>query len=184
MIGASTNCKRGNEKNIFRICFAALFLLLATPQCFASPEPDRPFKQPVSVKYSTPESLRGAIFKKVVTDYNDNVYVLTNKGVYKVNEKALVKDLRYTPLAQKTPIDIAVQEGSGHLFYLYEDKWLTNGYAGVPYTVLPKGKYNQFAVASDVPHTQDGPGRCWNTESGALTAPRRRPGEPYRARSI
>lgn len=148
-IDVLTNNKKGNEKFIFSKCFTFLFLLLATLQCFAKAEPDKPFRQPVSTKYSIPESLKGAILKKVVTDYNDNVYVLTNNGVYKVNEKALVKDLRYTPLAQKIPTDIAVQEGSGHLFYLYEDKWLTNGYAGVPYKVLPKGKYNQFAVAAD-----------------------------------
>ena len=149
VVGDLTNHKVGNEKNIFRTCFTVLFLLLLTPQCFANAEPDKPFKQPVSIKYSISESLKGAILKKVVTDYNDNVYVLTNRGLYKVNEKALVKDLRYTPLAQKIPTDITAQEGSGHLFYLYEDKWLTNGYAGVPYKVLPKGKYNQFAVAAD-----------------------------------
>ena len=148
-IDTLTNNKKVNEKFIFSKCFTFLFLWLATLQCFAKAEPDKPFRQPVSTKYSIPESLKGAILKKVVTDYNDNVYVLTNNGVYKVNEKALVKDLRYTPLAQKIPKDIAVQEGSGHLFYLYEDKWLTNGYAGVPYKVLPKGKYNQFAVAAD-----------------------------------
>ncbi len=149
VVSVFTNHKRAYEKFIFRNCFTLLFFLLSTVQCVANAEPDKPFKQPVSIKYSIPESLKGATLKKVVTDYNDNVYVLTNKGVYKVNEKALVKDLRYTPLAQKIPVDIAVQEGSGHLFYLYEDKWLTNGYAGVPYKVLPKGKYNQFAVASD-----------------------------------
>ena len=149
VVSVFTNHKRANKEFIFSNCFTFLFLLFSTVQCVANAEPDKPFKQPVSIKYSIPESLKVAILKKVVTDYNDNVYVLTNKGVYKVNEKALVKDLRYTPLAQKIPADIAVQEGSGHLFYLYEDKWLTNGYAGVPYKVLPKGKYNKFAVASD-----------------------------------
>ena len=115
MVGIPTNHRMGNEKIIFRTCFAVLFLLLSTPQCFANAEPDKPFKQPVSTKYRTPESLKGAFLKKVVTDYNDNVYVLTSKGVYKVNEKDLVKDLRYTPLAQKIPTDIAVQEGSGFI---------------------------------------------------------------------
>ncbi|MEJ7586690.1 MAG: hypothetical protein WKI04_03920 [Ferruginibacter sp.] len=132
----------------FLFSYCIIFFLL-TSLCFAKAEPDKPFKQAVSKKYSTPEALKGTTLKKVVTDYNDNVYVLTSKGVYRVNEKALVKDMRYTPLAQKIPADIVVQEGSGHLFYLYEDKWLTNGYAGVPYKVLPKGKYNQFAVAAD-----------------------------------
>ncbi|MEP7111157.1 MAG: hypothetical protein ABI760_24385 [Ferruginibacter sp.] len=126
-----------------------LFSFLSTSLCFPKAEPDKPFKQAVSRKYITPESLKGSTLKKVVTDYNDNVYVLTGKGVFRVDEKALVKDLRYTPLAQKIPADITVQEGSGHLFYLYEDRWLTNGYAGVPYKIFPKGKYDQFAVAAD-----------------------------------
>lgn len=134
---------------IYFIPAILLFLLLSTFQCFSNTEPDKPFRQAISIKYNTPESLRGAGLKKVVTDYNDNVYVLTNKGIYRINEKELVKDLRYTPLAQKIPLDITIQEGSGHLFYLYEDKWLTNGYAGVPYKVLPKEKFNQFAVAAD-----------------------------------
>ena len=126
-----------------------LFFLLSTFQCFSNTEPDKPFSQAISIKYNTPVALNGARFKKVVIDYNDNVYVLTNKGMYRADETELVKDLRFAPLAQKIPVDITIQEGSGHLFYLYEDKWLTNGYAGVPYKVLPKEKFNQFAVAAD-----------------------------------
>ena len=134
---------------IFFLSVAGLFFLLSTLPSTANAEPGKPFKQAISVKYATPGSLKDAVLKKIVTDYNDNVYVLTSKGVYRVSDKALVKDLRYTPLAQKIPLDISIQEGTGHLFYLYEDKWLTNGYAGVPYKILPKGKYGQFAVAAD-----------------------------------
>ncbi len=112
-------------------------------------EPDQPFKQPVSIKYTLPEALKGAVLKKVVADYNDIIYVLTDKGLYRVNDKDLIKDIRYTPLAQKIPVDIALQEETGYLYYLYEDKFLTNGYAGVPYKILPKGKYNKIAVAAD-----------------------------------
>ncbi len=127
----------------------SIFFLVIAINCFANPVPDKPFKQAISIKYSFPESLKDGILKKAVTDYNDNVYVLTNKGVYRINDKDLIKDLRYTPLSQKIPVDITVQENTGHLYYLYQDKWLTNGYAGVPYKNLPKGKYNQFAVAAD-----------------------------------
>ena len=38
---------------------------------------DTAFRQPVSVKYQFSEDLRGSVLKKVVVDYNDNVYVLT-----------------------------------------------------------------------------------------------------------
>ena len=112
-------------------------------------DPDIPFKQAVSVKYKIPEILKGAELKKLVIDYNEVVYVLSDKGLYRINDRELVKDLRYTPLSKKNPLDITVQDGPGHLYYLYEDKVLTNGYAGVPYTILPKGKYNKFAVAAD-----------------------------------
>jgi hypothetical protein len=127
----------------------ALLFVSLTCSSSAHADPDKPFKQAVSVKYLLPESLKDAILKKVVVDYNDVVYVLSNKGLFRVQDKSLVKDLRFTPLSQKIPVDITVQEGAGHLYYLLEDKVLTNGYAGVPYTVLPKGKYDQLAVAAD-----------------------------------
>ncbi len=129
------------------ICYIGLTFL--TIPAYSNQVNDSVFKQAVSVKFKAPQLLNNATFKKVVTDYNDNVYVLTSKGVYRIFENTLTKDLRYTPLAQKIPVDIAVQEGSGHLYYLYEDKWLTNGDAGIPYKNLPKGMYNQFAVAAN-----------------------------------
>jgi hypothetical protein len=114
-----------------------------------SGDPDTSFKQAISIKYSLPESLMGSILKKVVVDYNDVIYVLTDKGLYRVSDKDLVNDIRYTPLAQKIPVDVAIQEVTGHLYYLYEDKVLTNGYAGVFYKVLPKQTYTMMAVAED-----------------------------------
>lgn len=125
------------------------YFLIFTISGFSYQQKDTAFKQAVSIKYRMPELLKNAALKKVVTDYNDNMYVLTGKGVYRVFENSLIKDLRYTPLAEKIPVDITVQEGTGHLFYLFDDKWLTNGYAGVPYKNLPKGMYDQLAVAAD-----------------------------------
>ena len=115
----------------------------------AATDPDLPFKQAVSVKYKTPVMLTGTDLKKVVVDYNDVVYVLSSKGLFRVEGQVLVKDLRYTPLSKKNPIDITIQEGAGYLYYLYEDKILTNGYAGVPYTILTKSKYNKVVVAGN-----------------------------------
>lgn len=114
-----------------------------------SQQADQPFKQAISVKYNLQETLKGSQLKKIVVDYNDIIYVLSDKGVLRVNDRELIKDLRYTPLAQKIPVDIAVQETSGHLYYLYPDKVLTNGYAGVPYKNLPAGKFSLLAVAAD-----------------------------------
>lgn len=127
------------------------------------------FLQPVSVQYQVPVALKGALLKKVVVDYNDNAYVLTNRGLYRTHEKQLVKDLRYSPLAQKNPVDIAIQESTGYLFYLYDNKWLTNAYAGVPYGNLPKGKYDQFAVSAEGTILLAGPSSAALFRDGRLT---------------
>lgn len=104
-------------------------------------ELDKPFRQAVSIKYTIPESLKDVMLKKVVADYNDVIYLLSDKGLYRISEQALVRDTRYTPLAEKIPVDICIQEGSGHLYYLYEDKALTNAYAGVHYNADTKYHY-------------------------------------------
>jgi hypothetical protein len=126
---------------------AGSLLLFVGLHLFASPEPDKPFKQAVSVKYAS--DVQGANLKKIVVDYNNIVYVLSDKGLLRVCEDKLVNDTRYTPLAGLVPIDIAVQETHGRLYYLYDDHVLTNGYAGKPYFSLPKGKYTMLAVDAD-----------------------------------
>ncbi len=129
--------------------FTSLLLIPGVPQFANSQQQDKPFRQAVSVKYELQEALKGASLKKVVVDYNDIIFVLSDKGLLRVNDRELIKDLRYTPLAQKIPVDIAVQENTGQLYYLYNDKVLTNGYAGVPYKILPAGKFSMLAVAAD-----------------------------------
>jgi hypothetical protein len=123
---------------------AILFLFLKA--AYAAPEPDKPFVQAVSIKYLLQEPLKGSLLKKIVTDYNDIVYVLSDRGVYRVCGSQLVKDTRYTPLENKIPVDITIQEKTGHLFYLYADHFLTNGYAGKPFADLPAGRFELFAV--------------------------------------
>ncbi|MGX5818785.1 hypothetical protein ACWKWU_11350 [Chitinophaga lutea] len=127
------------------ICLLLLPALAAAQQT----EPDRPYRQAVSRQFHMPAELNGHRLLKVVTDYNDNVHVLADNGFYRVSGDDVVRDMRFRPLAQRTPLDVTTQEGSGHLYYLYEDKWLTNGYAGVPYMNLPKGRYNRLAAAAD-----------------------------------
>ena len=93
-----------------------------------------PFKQATSVKYELSEDLIGAELNKVVVDYNDIVYVLTDKGLYRdYYENEISKDLFYRLLATKFPVDITLQEETGYLYYLYEDEFLTNAHAGVIY---------------------------------------------------
>jgi hypothetical protein len=108
--------------------------------------PDLPFKQAVSVKFTVAPNIVGANFTKLLIDYNDVVYVLSNQGLLRINEHDLIKDLRYTPLSQKQLIDITIQENIGNLYYLLNDKVLTNGNAGVPYAILPAGRFDKLAV--------------------------------------
>ena len=99
---------------------------------------DAPFKQATSVKYALSDDLKEAKFKKVVVDYNDNVYVLTDKGLFRdFNEKELSKDLFYRLLSDKIPVDICIQEGTGYLYYMYADEFLTNAHAGTIYEYFP-----------------------------------------------
>ena len=114
----------------------------------ATADPDLPFRQAISIKYSSPELMNDA-FKKIAIDYDDVVYVLSNKGLFRVQGQSLVLDLRFTPLAKKIPLDITIQESLGYLYYLYDDKVLTNAHAGIPYSILPKGKYNQLVVSAE-----------------------------------
>ena len=127
---------------------ATILLLFIRFHALGAPEPDKPFTQAISVKYPLDATLKGAVLKKIVTDYNDIVYVLSDRGLLSVSEGRLVRDTRYTPLANLVPVDVAIQEISGHLYYLYDDHVLTNGYAGEPYFPLPKGKYTRLAVSA------------------------------------
>jgi hypothetical protein len=130
------------------LCVLAILFVFFLP-AYAVPEPDKPFVQAVSVKYPLQKSLEGSVLKKIVTDYNDIVYVLSDRGVYRVCGDEVVKDVRYTPLENKIPVDITIQEKTGHLFYLYADHFLTNGYAGKPFADLPANKFTLFAVNAD-----------------------------------
>ena len=111
---------------------------------------DVPFKQATSVKYSLSDDLKGAELKKVVVDYNDIVYVLTDKGLYRdYYENEISKDLFYRLLATKIPVDISVQEETGYLYYLYADEFLTNAHAGTIYEYFPENKYQRILVNAD-----------------------------------
>lgn len=131
--------------SVKRFCLVCLMGILGAARLHAQLH-DEPFLQAVSVKYTLDPSLAGTVLKKVVVDYNDLAYVLSTKGVLRTQGSTLVKDLRYSALAQKQPLDLCAQEGAGHLYYLFADKVLTNGYAGIPYFNLPANKYAMLVV--------------------------------------
>lgn len=111
---------------------------------------DVPFRQASSVKYTLSEELKTAELKKVVVDYNDIAYVLTDKGLFRdYNENELSKDLFYRLLATKIPVDITVQEETGYLYYLYANEFLTNAHAGTIYKYVEKDTYQQILVNAD-----------------------------------
>jgi ligand-binding sensor domain-containing protein len=127
------------------LAFASIFAMSALAQII-----DVPFKQPTSVKYQLSDDLKDAKLKKVVVDYNQIVYLLTDKGLYRdFNENEISKDMFYRLLATKNPVDITIQEETGYLYYLYEDEFLTNAHAGTIYKHFPKGKYQKILVNGD-----------------------------------
>ncbi|MEM9830501.1 MAG: hypothetical protein AAF944_07670 [Bacteroidota bacterium] len=127
-------------------------LLLSFPVLGQAPDPDTSFIQPISVKYPLPDGAKDIHLKKVVANYDDIIYVLSDSGLYRVLDGQLVPDISYRPLADKIPVDISMQEETGYLYYLYEDQFLTNARAGKPYAYLPENEYHQLAVnrAGDV----------------------------------
>jgi len=126
-----------------------VFFLLALPSFAQVAEPDTTFHQPVSIKYSMPQSEEDPLLKKVVVNYDDIVYVLANDGLYRVLDDQLIRDISYRPLADKIPADICIQEETGYLYYLYSDQFLTNAHAGKPYAALPDRNYSKIAVNRD-----------------------------------
>ncbi len=111
---------------------------------------DVPFRQATSLKYILSDELKTAKFKKVMVDYNQIVYVLTDKGLFRdYYENELSKDLFYRLLAKRVPVDITVQEGTGYLYYLYKDEFLTNAHAGTIYKHFPQNEYYKILVDQD-----------------------------------
>ncbi|GAA4307558.1 hypothetical protein [Compostibacter hankyongensis] len=130
-----------------------IILLLCCAVCRVAvaggPDPDTVFLQPVSVKYYPDNTPGAGRLTKVLVDGDDNVHVLGDSGLYRISGRRLVKDLLYRPLAGKVPVDIALQDSTGSLYYLYEDRFLSNARAGTPFGMLPPGRFSRMAVAAD-----------------------------------
>lgn len=130
--------------------FLTLLLIIIFSGKLFSQEIDIAYRQATSVKYLLSDDLKDAELKKVVVDYNDIVYVLSDKGLYRdYNKNEISKDLFYRLLATKIPVDITVQEESGYLYYLYGNEFLTNAHAGVIYKYVKENKYQKILVNAD-----------------------------------
>ena len=114
------------------------------------PQEDTPFRQATSVKYTVSPKMQDAKLKKVVVDYRDNVFVLTDQGLARDFPGGIIaRDHTYASLADKTPVDICIQEGTGYLYYLYPTRYLTNAHAGTIYGKIPENTYHSILVNSE-----------------------------------
>ncbi len=91
--------------------------------------------------------LDGAEYHKVAVNRDGIVYVLTDRGVARLFESTLALDHSFRPLAGLRPRDTTLQ--SGELFYLYDDQFLANAWAGKVKMRLPSGRFQKFAVAEN-----------------------------------
>src|SRR5690625_6538179 len=84
----------------------ALPIFLFTPlQLFSQSFLDSHFLQPVSKKYPIESVSDSYQMKKIVIDRDDNVYVLTDSGLYIIIEDRLVLDQRFRPLTDLVPVE-------------------------------------------------------------------------------
>src|SRR5436190_24398705 len=100
---------------------------------------DVPFLQDVSVKFRTAPVLTNAAFLCLETDRDGVVYVLTDRGVARTFEDTLAPDQSFRPLAKLVARDITI--GNDAVYYLFDDRWLSNGDTGKPLGHFPKGAF-------------------------------------------
>ena len=128
---------------------------------------DLPFKQRVSVKYTSGPELQGAAFDRLAVNRDGIAYVLSDKALARVFDNRLTRDDTFRPLVGLLPRDIALQHG--HLYYLYDDQFLSNDDAGKSFARLPSGVYRRLAVAEDFSVLFAGPTNLALLRDGRLT---------------
>ena len=108
---------------------------------------DRPFLQDQSVRFRMDAALSKAEFRRLEIDRDGAIYVLTDRGVARVYGDTLTLDRSFRPLTGLLAKDITL--GRGWLYYLFEDRWLSNGDSGRPLGHLPARGFSTLAVAED-----------------------------------
>src|SRR2546422_6029211 len=125
--------------------FATLVLFAIVCAPLNATVKDAPFRQDLSVKFAPAPELSGAIYHKLAIDREGIVYVLTSHGVTRLFDATLALDKSFRPLTGKRALDITLHDG--RLFYLFEDRFLSNGSVGKPLVHLPHNVYRAFVVA-------------------------------------
>ena len=126
----------------------SLAFVFSPRDAVARPVADTPFAQDIAVRFEMNPELNGAAFRKVFVNRDGIVYVLTDRGVARVFDDKLALDRSFRPLADLKPRDLALQ--GGELLYLYDDRFLANGWAGKVKEHLPGGRYDRFARADEI----------------------------------
>lgn len=129
----------------FRLVALLWLIAIATT---GAPISDDPFWQDTAVRIRHASALSNAVFQKVRVDRENVVYVLTDRGMARVFDDTLAYDRSYRPLAALVPRDIEVSS-EGDLYYLYDDRILSNGRNGSFTKPLPKGEFNRLEPSSD-----------------------------------
>ncbi|MEO6033681.1 MAG: hypothetical protein ABIQ35_00340, partial [Verrucomicrobiota bacterium] len=127
---------------------------------------DIPFLQDVSVKFHSSPALTNSALRRLEIDHDGVIYVLTDHGVARTFDETLAPDRSFRPLSGLVARDIAL--GHGDLFYLFEDRWLSNGDSGKPLGHLPKSEFDTLAVADDGTVLLAGPGKFAWVHDGQL----------------
>jgi hypothetical protein len=109
--------------------------------------PDRPFLQDAASRIRLAPELQQAEFQRLEIDQDGIVYVLTDRGVARLFDDLLAIDRSFRPLTPLRARDIALTQGV--LYYLFEDRWLSNGKAGRPLGHFAQGEFSGLAVADD-----------------------------------
>jgi hypothetical protein len=129
------------------IFLCLLFIKPAFAGTGSLPVKDEPYLAPVSVKYTLSPKWKDVRLKKIVADGDNSLFILTDAGMFRDFPGEIIsKDLMYSSLADKYPVDICIQEGTGYLYYLYSDRFLTNKHAGTICGHLPENEFTHIAV--------------------------------------
>lgn len=123
-----------------------LLLLLFTVSLNAALK-DVPFPQDRAVKFTATAELNAATYERLEIEREGIVYVRTDRGVARVFGEKLALDRSFRPLSGLKAKDIAL--GKGQLYYLYDDKFLSNGDTGRPIGHLPANQFTSLAIADN-----------------------------------
>lgn len=123
----------------------AVVVMGGMPVCLAVP--DMPFRQAVPVRFTHEPELDGVTWQKLCLDRDGVVYMLCDRGVARAFDARVALDKSYRPLAGKKVLDITLH--GGRLYYLMDDKLLSNGSAGKPLVQLQPGVYRRAVFMAD-----------------------------------